>query len=362
MIRFFEGLPVNARIDPISARLIDQLQTEVPLVEQPFAEIGRRLGLAESDVIDRVQSLRTGPSAVIRQISAIFDSHQLGYHSSLVAAKVNPDKIDSAAARISEHPGVSHNYRREHSYNLWYTIAVPPDSRLGLEHSVQILHKRSGAIVSRLMPALKMYKIGVRFELSDHAESSSPQTEPSESVPKTAPTIVITEKTKQLVRALQTDLPLMPRPFDAWADSIGLTTNELLLRATDLIASGTMRRFAAVLRHREVGFTANAMGVWSIPDNDCDRFGELAAGFAAVSHCYRRPTYEDWPHSLYTMVHASSPEKAGAVLASISEATGYKDYLSLFSTREYKKTRVRYFDKDIERWESEAAAPDVAIV
>jgi DNA-binding Lrp family transcriptional regulator len=349
---------MSVTFDPVSVRLIEQLQTELPLVAEPFAEIGRRVGLDESDVIDRVKSLRAGTGGargVIRQISAIFDSRLLGYQSTLVAAKVDPNRIDEAAAEINKHPGVSHNYRRDHGYNLWYTIAVPPDSRFGLERSVQILHEKSGAISSRLMPALKMYKIGVKFDLSENPEGPSQQDTAADGAQRLGAS-AITDTTRQLVRVLQKDLPAESRPFDRWAAEVGITVPQLLKAGSELRASGIMRRFSAVLRHRQVGFSANAMGVWAVPPGDCDRFGQIAAGSRAVSHCYRRPTYEDWPYSLYTMVHAPTLDAAHASLAAISQATGYQDYSALFSTHEYKKVRVKYFAGDIEAWEQEAEA------
>src|SRR5690242_1250418 len=129
-------------LDPLDARLLNALQEQLPLIARPFQVLGKKLGLTEADVLARVQRLKTGPQRVIRQISAIFDSRVLGYQSCLVAAKVNPSRIDEAAEVISAHPGVSHNYRREHAYNLWYTLAVPPDSRLGLEATMAVLQER----------------------------------------------------------------------------------------------------------------------------------------------------------------------------------------------------------------------------
>src|SRR3954447_10431502 len=113
-------------------RLLDQLQREVPLVDRPFREIANKVGLAEQEVLNRLRALSGGPPAPIRQISAIFDSKMLGYQSCLVAAKVEAEHLDAAAKVINQHPGVSHNYQREHAYNLWFTLAVPPDSKLGL--------------------------------------------------------------------------------------------------------------------------------------------------------------------------------------------------------------------------------------
>ena len=141
------------------------LQQEVPLVPRPYQTIAERLAMEEQVVIDRVTALKAKRTPVIRQISAIFDSRSLGYAGSLVAARVDESRIQEAAAEISKHPGVSHNYRREHAYNLWYTRPRSrPTARLGLQRTVDILHQRSGAIATRLMPSLKLYKIVRAFQ------------------------------------------------------------------------------------------------------------------------------------------------------------------------------------------------------
>src|SRR5262245_52812476 len=140
--------------DAFSLRLLDMLQQAVPLVDRPFRVLGEAVGISEREAIERVAVLR---GKVIRQISAIFDSRAFGYESCLVAAKVDESQIEQAAAVVSAHPGVSHNYQRDHEFNLWYTLAVPPDSRFGLERTVEILQGRSGADVMRPLPALKLY-------------------------------------------------------------------------------------------------------------------------------------------------------------------------------------------------------------
>ena len=141
--------------DTTEAALLNQIQSTIPVVEHPFAELARKVGTNEDQVIQRLQSLKS--DGIIRQISAIFDTRSLGYESSLVAARVDPSRVDEAAAIISRHPGVSHNYLRNHSFNLWYTIAVSPLSGLVLEKTVDILHRESGADSTRLLPTLRLY-------------------------------------------------------------------------------------------------------------------------------------------------------------------------------------------------------------
>jgi len=341
---------MSRELDTIDRQLLDLLQQEVPLVYRPFEQIGGEIGLDEEQVLQRVAELKRGPGPVIRQISAIFDSASLGYKSTLVAARIDENRLDAAAAEISKHPGVSHNYRREHAYNLWYTLAVPPDSTLGLEGTVDELHRRSGAIAARMFPTLKLFKIGVRLNLSGSADAPAfPRRRDTAAMPLRA-------SDKQMVRVLQQDIPITPRPFTVLADHAGVTTADLLAAAASYKSRGLMRRFAAVLHHREVGFSANGMGVWAVPPEQQELFGSIAGGFPEVSHCYLRPTYPDWPYSIFTMVHATTPAECQSVLSRISQASGVKEYSALYSTHEYKKVRVQYFTPDIQAWEHRTGA------
>ena len=145
------------------------MQWDFPLEPRPFAVLGERLGLTEEAVRERVA--RVKELGVLRQLSAIFDTRALGYGSALVAAKIDPDRVDEAAAVISAHPGVSHNYKRNHAYNLWYTIAVPPGE--SLEDHIDVLHRESGALVTRKLPTLKLYKIGVKLDMTGNTAADA---------------------------------------------------------------------------------------------------------------------------------------------------------------------------------------------
>jgi DNA-binding Lrp family transcriptional regulator len=343
---------MSRELDDLDRRLLEALQEGIPFVSAPFAALGDRLGTTQREIMARLIMLKAAPRAVIRQISAIFDSQSLGYQSCLVAAKVAPNQLEKAAAVISAHPGVSHNYQREHDYNLWYTLAVPPDSRLGLDRTIDILRQRSGASAMRKLQTIKLFKIGVNFKLSGdgHAKSPAPSAVHHQSKPST-----MTESDKQLIRVLQQDMPIVPKPWQQFAAEAGTTEEHLLSEAARFMKNKWMRRFAAVLHHRQAGFDANAMGVWIVDQAKQESFGAAAAGFPEVSHCYLRPSYEDWPYNIFTMVHAHSREKCEQVLKRISDTTGIKQYRSLYSTREFKKTRVSYFTDDIPAWERDQA-------
>jgi len=346
---------MHATNDATDAVLLGALQETVPFTARPFADLGKRCGLTEDSVLERVNALKE--SKVIRQISAIFDTRSLGYASSLVAAKIAPERLDAAVAVINSHPGVSHNYLRNHDFNLWYTIAVPPTSSLGLEETVKLLHRLSGAETTRPLPTLRLFKIGVRFDVEGSARPDD-QAAPAYTEANRQPTAPLTSQEIAFVRAMQRDLSLVPAPFVALAEDLGMTFEDAVAMHDDFIRTGRMRRFAAVLHHRKAGFGANAMGVWAGPADDpatLQRLGETMAGFRAVSHCYQRPSYPDWPYNLFTMVHGKSEQECEQTLAAIAEATGISDRHALYSTKEFKKVRVRYFTDEETRWEETAA-------
>lgn len=345
--------------DDIDRRLLNALQGAFPLTPTPYRDIGELLELDETAVIDRIERLRE--ARIIRQISAIFDSRRLGYSSSLVAMEFPPEEVDAGAAVISLHPGVSHNYRRNHRYNLWFTIATPPHKVLAAE--VAALAERARPLRTWLLPTLRLFKIGVNLDATGATDAAARE-EPEESIGvrsadgwEPAPTVVeLSDEELAAIRILQRDLPGNPRPFAPLAAEAGLSEQRLLELAAAMLADRRMRRYAAVLHHRRAGFRANAMGVWVVPEDRIDEVGPQMASFKAVSHCYQRPTYPDWPYSIFTMIHGRHADDCEAAVAAIRDATGISDYALLYSTKEYKKTRVRYFLDD-DRFDVSSIAP-----
>ena len=331
-------------MDDTDRNLLNILQSSFPLTEEPFREIGERAGLSEDDAIARVTALKE--TNVVRQISAIFDTRRLGYKTVLVAMRLSPERLDSAAQTINEHPGVSHNYSRNGPFNLWFTVAVPPNE--SLEETVEDMAERTGAEVFRMMPTIRFFKIGVNLDMVNKEGASKEYYSPdgfTGGADGWNRVEILTDFEIEVVRELQEDLPLVSRPFTPMADRLGITTRELFGTADDLRGRGVMRRFSAVLHHRRAGFKANAMGVWRVPQGRAVEVGNTMAKSPWVSHCYERPTFPDWKYTHFTMIHATSREKCEDVARDISEATGVTDYMLLYSNREYKKTRVRYFEK-----------------
>ncbi len=333
---------MDAGTDNLDRQILDLLQREFPLSSHPFAILGQRLGIPEEEMLRRVEALHQ--NGVIRQISAIFDTRSLGYDSCLVAMKIPVENLDTAAAVVNGHPGVSHNYSRSHQFNLWFTIATPPGHDLASD--VRELGDKAGAKAMLILPVLRMFKIGVKLDVTGTKDplSIEKKIRPAKASKHNDPPSPLTESEIAAIRELQENLPIETTPFRPMAKRLGITEEKLLLMARRFISEGRMRRFAAVLRHREAGFKANAMGVWIVPPKDAERIGSELAAFQAVSHCYERPTYPPlWPYNIFTMVHARTTEECLSILQNMSERVGIKEYDYLFSVKEYKKTRVRYF-------------------
>ena len=352
-------------MDMIDRKLLNLIQAPFPMVEQPYLDLATQLETTEDDVLARLTELKR--QNILRQISAIFDTRRLGYRTTLVAMAYEPEKLHRAAMEINRHPGVSHNYAREGSYyNLWFTLAVPPEH--DLEATANHMGRKTGAVESRIMPTIRFFKIGVNFDMVNQQGSSynfSPDgfnpaagaskgsnKDEADGWNKPQP---VTDWEKDAIRGMQEDLPLVSRPFDPIAERLGISTKELFALAEDFQERRIMRRYSAVLHHRRSGFRSNAMIVWQVPPERSEEVGQIMAGHKAVTHCYERPTFPDWPYTHFTMVHATTPEGCEQYSQEIAEATGITERLALYSTREYKKTRVRYFVPDYDEYmESES--------
>ena len=350
-------------MDIIDRKLLNIVQSDFPVTAEPYRAVADELGVGENDVLERLAELKR--QNVVRQISAIFDTRRLGYKTTLVAFAYGDGDLHDGAIFINRHPGVSHNYAREGSYyNLWFTLAVPPDG--DLEETVRWMAQKTGAIEFRIMPTIRFFKIGVNFDMvkrRSDAYNYSPDGIGQSRRPAADwnQAQEITEWDKQVIREAQEDLPLVSRPFDPIAERLGLTTQEFFDQLAAYQERKLMRRYSAVLYHRRSGFRANAMIVWKVPPGRSEEVGMIMAENPAVTHCYERPTFPDWQYSHFTMVHAPTRDECEEIGRDIARATGITENLLLYSTREYKKTRVRYFVEDYERfWDSPEEAEAMA--
>jgi DNA-binding Lrp family transcriptional regulator len=323
--------------------LLYQMQNAFPMTQKPFLEIAKALDATEADVLQTVQQLKE--DKIIRQTSAIFDTKRLGYTSSLVAFKVSAEQIETAANIINAHPGVSHNYLRNHDYNIWFTMAVAPDSQFGLERTIEILQEQTGAEDAIILPTLKMFKISVKMDTTGKRAKK-------EKVKRVAhKALTLTDTHIAIIKELQKDIAITSEPYAEAIERLEMDYETFFTIAHELKDAGVMRRFATILNHRKAGFSANAMSVWSVPEEDGERIGKEMAEFSAVSHCYLRPKYPNWPYNLFAMVHAKTQEECDALIDEMAKESGLSEYGKLYSSVEFKKQRLVYFDDAFKAWE-----------
>ena len=324
-------------MDKLDKELLNEIQWTFPLVTRPFDAIAKKFDTTPEIIKDRLNNLKK--VGVLRQLSAIFDTRKLGYTSSLVAMEIEHDKLEYVASQINRHPGVSHNYEREHQFNLWFTLAVPPGTDLQTE--VDKFNVLKGIKKVRMLPTLQLFKIGVKLDMVDEKKHEIAPTEKKKEIKNVK--FEPTEQDKDFIRELQKDMEIIDEPFVKAANNLGITENELFEKMKYYEDIGVMRRFAAILRHRDAGFIANGMIVWKVPDDRITEVGETLGSFPQVSHCYQRPVYNDWPYNVFSMIHCKSKDEAKNMAKEIQKIIHVDEYNILFSAREFKKTRVEYF-------------------
>lgn len=326
-----------AELDLTDRQLLNALQGSIQLIEQPFAPIAASLNITEDEVLQRTRALRD--AGVLRHLSPIFDVFRIGYKSALVSLAVEPSRLEEAAAVITAHPGVSHNYAREHRFNIWFVLAIPRER--DFDGTVASLAQQAGALAYHVLPAIKLFKIAVEYDMVGKKTDSKPRETNTPAARRE-----LTRSDRTIIRVCQDDLPLVSRPWSASAAALGLSEPELLRQLQALQSDGILRRFAAVLRHQEAGFSANGMACWRVPEDRIEDVGQQLAVDSRVSHCYWRPTFPDWPYPLFSMVHCETRDDVSAVVADLARTVSVSDYEILWSAREFKKERVRYFVDD----------------
>ena len=324
-------------MEEIDSEILNEIQWTFPLVPRPFDEIAKKFNISAEEVKTRLTKMKR--KGVLRQLSAIFDTRKLGYTSSLVAMEIEADKLEKIAQQINKHPGVSHNYEREHQFNLWFTLAVPPGSDLELE--LDKFSKLDGIKKVRMLPTLQLFKIGVKLDMVDTKKHDVKPSETKKEIKKID--FVATEEDKEFIRQLQKDFEIIDRPFLKAANVLGITEDEIFEKLRYYESIGVMRRFAAILRHREAGFTANGMIVWKVPKDRINQVGEKLGHFHKLVIVMKRPVYSDWPYNVFSMIHCKSIDEAKEMARDIQNQINVEEYKILFSSREFKKTRVEYF-------------------
>jgi siroheme decarboxylase len=319
--------------------LARSIQEDFPLVSDPWTALARRLGIHPTAV--RRQVTRWRDEGLLREVSAVLEGSALGYDSALCAGKVPERDLERVAAVLNEHPTITHNYRRDHDYNLWFTLAVPHE--MGIEPTLERLAQASGVPQFLALRRTRTFKIGVNFDLQKRCSVTEKR-----KLARVAP-VTADAETRRLFRALQTPLPLTERPFATLAEQQEVD-EEALLALGRTHMGGAVRRYVGTFRHRALGVRGNGMAVWNVPEADHVRVGAIFASAPEVSHCYARNAIEGFPYSVYSMVHGPDQASVRGIVERMSREAGVDDVLILFSSREYKKCRLRYFLPELDAW------------
>lgn len=322
--------PGTARGQDLHARLLNNWQRDFPLSDRPFAAIAQAEGATETEVIDTFrQLLHEGAASRLGGVWA----PGVGGAALLCAMAVPPQRLEAVAALVSAHPGVNHNYEREHALNLWFVMTG--NAPVAVDKSLTAIENEANLPVLRLA-MVRPYHIDLGFDLHRPARAGTALRQRPPRVPDTdAP----------LAALLEAGLPLVPAPFDGWAARLGLPRGEVLARIGAWLAAGTLRRFGLVVRHHEAGFGANAMTVFDLDDAQVDAFGERLATQPGITLCYRRERAEGWRYNLYCMVHGRGRDETLRLLHAAIDGAGlqHAPRQILFSRRRFKQVGARYF-------------------
>lgn len=320
-----------ARHAGIRMAMLNDWQRGFPLVEEPFARIGAKLGIDTGDVLEFYRELLA--SGAISRVGGVWAAGA-GGAAMLCAFAVPPERLSDVAGRVSDHPAVNHNYEREHEYNLWFVVTRRDQAAVFAV--VDELEATTGCRALRL-PMLRSYRIDLGFDLRRHlAAGGQPgrtQVRPVE--PSEMP----------LAGLLEEGLPLVERPFAQWAERLGEPEEQVLETLQRWLVGGALRRFGVIVRHHEAGFIHNAMTVFDVPDAQVDSIGSVLARQTGVTLAYRRARADGWPFNLYCMVHGRDRSTVVDAVEAATTASGLSAFPRrvLFSRRRFKQEGGRYF-------------------
>ena len=315
--------------------LLNGWQRDFPLVPEPFGVIAEALGVSAEAVLHHYADLHD--QGALSRIGAVF-APGAGGAALLAALAVPPERLDAVAAQVSAHPGVNHNYAREDRFNLWFVMTGR--DRHAVDAAMDAIEAQTQLTALRLR-MVRPYRIDLGFDLR-HRTAGAP---PSDGTPHHTPIAPFHGLDAELAALVEEGLPLVGRPYDRWAETLGVSTDQVLGRLRAWQGRGALRRFGAIVRHHELGWSANAMTVFDVPDEAVDRCGEALARASGITLAYRRERALAWPFNLYCMVHGTDRDAVHEVLARAIPACGLMNHPHqvLFSTRRYKQTGARRF-------------------
>jgi len=325
---------MDSPYSPLEFALLNDWQRDFPITAEPFEALAARVGADGTVILATLRRLQA--RGAISRVGAVFAPRRIGA-STLAALAAPAERLERIAAQVSARPEVNHNYQREHRYNLWFVATAADQGALAA--ALAAIERETGCAVISL-PLEQEYHIDLGFDLRSSHKHRVDISGTSLREPNAAE--------RQLIAALQPGLDLVDRPFARLGERVGMSEEEVLSRITGWLEEGLIKRFGVVVRHQELGYRANAMVVFDVPDDKVDRIGGQLATEAGVTLCYRRRrSLPQWPYNLYCMVHGRSREDVQPVIEHLSRVAGLPAQ-ALFSTRRFKQCGARYFVESAE--------------
>lgn len=316
-------------MDDLELHLLNDFQRDFPLTPHPFRDVARRLGVEEDAVLSTLRRLQE--NGAVSRVGAVFRPHRVGA-STLAALAVPHERLEEVAQQVSAYPEVNHNYQREHRYNLWFVVTAPNEARVR-----QVLAEIGDALY---LPMLEDYHIDLGFDLTGRSGHAPDKAKPAaEYRPQ--------PEDRELIAAIQSGLPLKSRPYAEIGLLAGMSEEQVIRRLIDMLRGDAIKRLGIVVRHHELGYRANAMAVWDVPDEVVSQLGRCLAGYDFITLCYRRQRQlPEWRYNLYCMIHGRDRETVHAHLETLRRECGLDAYPHelLFSLRRFKQCGARYAD------------------
>jgi DNA-binding Lrp family transcriptional regulator len=316
--------------------LLNRFQRDFPLTTHPFRVIAEQLGWSETEVLAALRRLQE--EGKVSRVGAVFAARRLGV-STLAALAAPPARLEAVAQRVNDYPEVNHNYQREHGFNLWFVLTAATAARL--QAVLAEIRERTDLPLLDL-PLLEAFHIDLGFDLRGGGRQSPAATAPAAD---SSVTVELDESDRALLATLQPGLPLVSRPYRALAQSLGLSEQSILERLRHWLERGLIKRLGVIVRHRALGYRANAMVVWDVPDAEVGAVGWALAAESGINLCYRRPRrLPCWPYNLFCMMHGRQREQVLERIEQLRVARNLTPYpyTVLFSARCFRQRGAYY--------------------
>ena len=326
-------------LDPTESRLLDDWQSNFPLISRPYKDIANALCISEEQVLDLLAGFQS--DGTVSRVGPVFRPNTIGVSTLVAVAVAGEAELLEVAAVINQFEAVNHNYEREDNFNLWFVAAAEDADTLN--DVLDTIERRIGRDLLRL-PLVRDYHIDLGFSMRTlHDETRDPQVSARTECPSTEGLNM--ESLQSVIHAVQGGLALVPRPYKEVGDRLGWSEKDVLEYLAMMVEKGIIKRLGIVVRHHELGFSANAMVVWDIPDALVDETGETLGQDPRVTLCYRRPRVPGrWPYNLFSMVHGRNRREVLQQVERLAAAGGSRAsaHKVLFSGRRFKQQGARY--------------------